>query len=89
MSHYQSDMKTICPLILVLAAALIPGCADKKAAEQKARDDAAAKAQAEAARKEMETAPKVFRPQYHNKRLEPETKPVSSPTGTPQPATKP
>lgn len=88
MSHYQSAMKKIYPLMFALAATLIAGCADKKAAEQKARDEAAAKAQAEATRKEMETAPKVFRPQYHNKRLEPETKPAAPTSGTAQPATK-
>lgn len=82
-------MKTLCPFMLVIVAALISGCADKKAAEQKARDEAAAKMQAEAARKEMETAPKVFRPQYHNKRLEPETKPVSSGVTAKQPEKKP
>jgi hypothetical protein len=71
-------MKTLCPFMLVLVTALIAGCADKKAAEQKARDEAASKLQAEAARKEMEAAPKVFRAQYHNKRLEPETKPAPS-----------
>jgi hypothetical protein len=82
-------MKPICPLMLALAATLIVGCADKKAAEQKSRDDAAAKAQAEAARKEMETVPKVFRPQYHNKRLEPETKSAAPAASATQPAKKP
>lgn len=76
-------MKTNCPLMLVLAATLVAGCTDQRAAEQKAREDAAAKARAEAARKEMETVPKVFRPQYHNKRLEPD------PKSTTQPATQP
>jgi hypothetical protein len=82
-------MKTLCPFMLMLVTALISGCADKKAAEQKARDEAAAKMQAEAARKEMETAPKVFRPQYHNKRLEPEAKPASSGATATQPEKKP
>lgn len=82
-------MKILPPIIFMLVSALFSGCADKKAAEQKARDEAAAKMQAEAARKEMETASKVFRPQYHNKRLEPETKPAQSGANTTQPEKKP
>jgi hypothetical protein len=74
-------MKTNYPLMLLVITALVTGCADQKAAERKVREDAAAKARAEAARKEMEAVPKVFRPQYHNKRLEPETPPaVPAPT---------
>lgn len=76
-------MKTTCPLVLVLALTLLAGCADKRAIEQKARDDAEAKARAEAARKEMEAVPKVFRPQYYNKRLEPESKSTSETTTKP------
>lgn len=82
-------MKTISPYVLALVVTLVSGCADKKIAEQKARDEAAAKMQAEAARKEMETVPKVFRPQYHNKKLEPETLPAASTTSATQPAKKP
>lgn len=67
-------MKTNRPVILALAVVtLLTGCAEKQAATKKAEEEAAAaKARADATRKEMETVPKVFRPQYHNKRLEPE-----------------
>ncbi len=70
-------------LVLAVAATIVAGCADRKTAEQKAREEIEAKARAEAARKEMETVPKVFRPQYHNKRLDPE------PKSPPPPATQP
>ena len=77
-------MKTIRPIILLLIAASLAGCSDKKLAEKTAQEEAAAKARAEAARKEMETVPKVFRPQYHNKRLEPESPPATQPKTTPE-----
>lgn len=72
-------MKAITLIVLPLVAASFSGCTDPKAAEEKARADADAKARAEAARKEMETVPKVFRPQYHNKRLEPDPKTQPTP----------
>lgn len=80
-------MKTIRFLLLLLIAATVSACADKKAAEEKARQDADAKARAEAARKEMETLPKVFQSRY-NKRLEPQTKQETS-APPPQSAQKP
>lgn len=73
--------------VLFSFATVFSGCADRKAAEEKAREDVAAKARADAARKEMETLPQVFRPQYHNKRLEPE-KAVAAPAAT-EPTKKP
>lgn len=81
-------MKKSYLLVLILLTALFAGCTDQKAVEQKARDDAAAKARAEAARKEMETVPKVFRPQYHNKKLDPDSK-STAPTAPAEPAKKP
>lgn len=67
-------MNTTFPIVLIVAA-LTAGCADKNAGEAMASEEAAAKARAKAGRKEMETVPKVFRPQYHNNRLvEPESK---------------
>lgn len=81
------SMKTIGLLILILLGALVTaGCADKKAFEEKARQDADAKARAEAARKEMQTLPQAFRPRY-NKKLEPDkattTTPAAEPTKKP------
>lgn len=47
---------------------VLAGCAKDTAKSEKARADAEAKARAEAARKEMETLPKVFRtPEYFKK----------------------
>ncbi len=80
-------MKTIRFFLLLLIAAVVSGCADKKATEEKARQDADAKARAEAARKEMETLPKVFQSRY-NKRLEPQPKQETA-APAPQPAQKP
>ena len=78
-------MKAIYLLVLSFVAASFVGCTDQKAVEEKARADADAKVRAEAARKEMEAVPKVFRPQYHNKRLEPDPK-TQTGTGITQPA---
>lgn len=78
-------MKTNRPVILALAiVGLLAGCAEKQAATKKAEEEAAAKARANAARKEMETVPKVFRPQYHNKRLEPEPNAATQPKQQPE-----
>lgn len=47
--------------VVVLAAVwLFSGCTEKAQATQSAQDDAAAKARADALKKEMQTAPKVF-----------------------------
>ena len=54
-------MKGTLSLIIVVSAGLaLIGCTDKSAATKAAQEDAAAKARAEALRKEMNTAPKVF-----------------------------
>ncbi len=44
-------------------------CSDRKAAEEKARQDAEAQARADAARKEMQVLPQTFKPRY-NQRLD-------------------
>ena len=65
-------MKIFPFFILLSFATVVAGCAEHKVTEEKSREDAASKARADAARKEMQTLPQVFRPQYYNKRLEPE-----------------
>jgi hypothetical protein len=81
-------MKTIYLLTSLLFITAFIGCADKKAAEEKARQDAEAKARAESARKEMETLPKVFRPRYDGKKLQPEPAKNDASTPTPEPTKK-
>jgi hypothetical protein len=49
----------------------LTACTDRRAEQQRAADEAAAKARAENARKEMEKLPETFKPRY-NKKLEPE-----------------
>lgn len=53
-------MKTMLMSVLIIAAALTTGCAEKATKTQTAEEDAQAKARADALKKEMETAPKVF-----------------------------
>ncbi len=76
-------MKIFSPFILLFITTVLIGCTDRKAAEEKVREDAAAKVRADAARKEMQTLPQVFRPQYHNKRLEPEKAVAETPASEP------
>ena len=80
-------MKIFSASILLFFAAVLVGCSDQKAAEEKVREQTAAKARADAARKEMQALPQVFRPQYHNKRLEPD-KAVAEPAAI-EPTKKP
>jgi hypothetical protein len=54
-------MKPILTLNLFLIVTVCAGCADNRKETEQAKADAAAKARAEAAKKEMETLPKVFR----------------------------
>ena len=61
-------MKFTLPVVLFAVIGLA-GCTDKKAAEDNVRQEAEAKARAEAAKKEMRTAPEAFKPRY-NKRLD-------------------
>lgn len=53
-------MKTMLMSVLILSAALGTGCTEKATKSQTADEDAQAKARADALKKEMETAPKVF-----------------------------
>lgn len=82
-------MKTIRLLVLLLTVAMLTACTDKKAEEEKARRDADAKARADAARKEMETLPPVFRSRYDGKRLQPEAPKTGTTTTTTEPTKKP
>lgn len=59
----------IASLAVLFAVLFLAGCTDKKAAEDKARQEAEAKARADAAKKEMQTLPETFKPRY-NKRLD-------------------
>ena len=57
---------------LLFAVLLASGCTDREAEARKAKEDAAAKARAEAARKEMEARPKTFKSRDYFKKNEPE-----------------
>lgn len=58
----------------VLIALLVTGCTDREAESRRAREEAEAKARAEAARKEMDALPKAFRSRDYFKKNEPEKK---------------
>ena len=62
-----------------LVVLLTSGCTDREAEVRKAKEDADAKARAEAARKEMEVVPKVFKSRDYFKKNEPEKKPDPAP----------
>lgn len=71
-------MKTNLPsLIALFAALLLNGCAEKATATQSAQEDAAAKARADALKKEMQTAPKVFSNLDMFKKNEPAKQPAA------------
>jgi protein involved in sex pheromone biosynthesis len=54
--------------ISLLTIALVSACSDAKRDAEKAKEDASAKARADAAKKEMETLPKAFStPDYYKK----------------------
>ncbi len=59
----------------VLFVLLAAGCTDQKAEARRAKDEAEAKARAEAARKEMDALPKAFKSRDFFKKNEPEKKP--------------
>lgn len=71
-------MKTILKVGAFAAVLLAVGCADREAEARKAREDAEAKARAEAARKEMEALPKAFQTPDYFKKNEPEQKDTSA-----------
>ena len=56
------------------------GCSDREAEARRMRDEAEAKARAEAARKEMEAAPKVFKNRDYLKKVDDAQKPAESET---------
>jgi hypothetical protein len=70
--------------ISLVVSALIPACSDGKPEAEKAKEEAAAKARADAAKKEMETLPKAFGTPDYYKKNEP-AKTTSSPGETTAP----
>jgi len=77
----------ITPYVVLFAVISLAGCTDKKAAEDKARQEAEAKARAEAAKKEMQTLPEAYKPRY-NKRLD-ENPPKTGTEKQPEPTKAP
>jgi hypothetical protein len=64
-------MKTPTITGALLMAVLVAGeCADREAEARRVREEAEAKARAEAARKEMETLPKVFKNRDYLKKVD-------------------
>lgn len=64
----------------VLLALLVTGCTDREAEVRRAREEAEAKARAEAARKEMDALPKAFQtPDYFKKNPSKKTEPTPEP----------
>ena len=61
-----------------IAVLLASGCRDREEEIRKAKEDAQAKARAEAARKEMEAMPKAFKSPKFFKINEPEKSPASA-----------
>lgn len=53
-----------------MAVLVAGGCADREAEARRVREEAEAKARAEAARKEMETIPKVFKNRDYLKKVD-------------------
>jgi hypothetical protein len=72
-------MKTIFKIGAFVAVLLIVGCTDREAEARKAREDAEAKATAEAARKEMEALSKAFKSRDIFKKNGPEEKSAPTP----------
>lgn len=64
-------MKKIFKIGVVVTFFLAIGCTNREAEARKMREDAEAKARAEAARKEMETLPKAFQTPDYFKKNEP------------------
>lgn len=80
-------MKTILKVVLVFAVTFAVGCADRERETEKAKQDAATKARADAAKKEMETLPKVFSTPDYYKKNEP-AKPSPATPATTEPSKK-
>lgn len=77
-------MKTILKIGAIVAVILAAGCADREAEARRGREDAEAKARAEAARKEMEALPKTFKSRDIFKQNDPEEKSAPVPEEKPQ-----
>lgn len=82
-------MKTVlfAGVLLAVSTALV-GCSDREAIARKAREDAEAKARAEATKKEMDALPKAFKSPQFFKLNEPEKKPATPSPETKKPALK-
>lgn len=65
--------------VLLTTLMLAGGCVDREAEARRAREDAEAKARAEAARKEMETLPKVFKNRDYLKKVDDTATPSAPP----------
>lgn len=66
--------------VLMAVSAAVMGCSDREAAARKAREEAEAKARADAAKREMDTLPKAFKSPQFFKLNEPEKKPAAPPS---------
>jgi len=67
-------------VVAISLAILAGGCTDRNAEERRARDEAEARARAEATLKEMEAAPKAFQSRDYFKKNEPEDTSPRTPT---------
>ncbi|MBI2512206.1 MAG: hypothetical protein HYV96_09505 [Opitutae bacterium] len=56
--------------VLLMAVLVASGCVDREAEARRVREEAEAKARAEAARKEMEALPKVFKNRDYLKKVD-------------------
>jgi hypothetical protein len=72
-------MKTMLLVGGLCVAVLASGCTDREAASRRAKEEAEAKARADASRKEMETLPKAFKSRDYFKKNEPAKKPEPTP----------
>lgn len=69
-------------LLMIVLGVAVAGCTDRRAEQDKTRRETEAKVRAEAARREMEVLPQVFRSRY-NKRIAPEPTTSSTPQQKP------
>lgn len=65
--------------VVLIALSMLVGCVDREAEARRAREDAEAKARAEAARKEMNALPKAFKSPEFFKLNEPDPKAAPGP----------
>ena len=64
---------------LMLTILLAAGCTDRQAEARRAKEEADAKARADATRKEMDALPKAFKSRDYFKKNEPDKKPDPAP----------